>query len=109
MAVARVLSFRILPGREADVQECLLALDQLQRQAEGYSCRVTFRSVADPRHIKIVVIWEDKHHADAFALEEATVAHMSHIKAVSDEVPIPPGEYDIISSDPPDLIARHRG
>ena len=107
MACARVLSFRVLPGRENDVTECTNRLDGLQRQAEGYACRVSFRWAEDPRHIMIVTIWDERHHADAFALKEATVACMSRIKAVSEEMPIAPGEYDVINSDPADLITRH--
>ena len=108
MACARVLSFRILPGRQDEVTECTNRLDGLQRQAEGYACRVSFSSAEDPRHIMIVTIWEDKHHADVFALHEATVSCMARIKAVSDEIPIAAGEYDVINSDPADLITRHR-
>lgn len=108
MACARVLSFRILAGREGDVNECLIALNEAQRQAEGYICRVTFVSNDDPNHRMIVTIWEDKHHADAFALREETAAHMSHIKMVSDELPIEAGEYDVLTTDPEDLVAAHR-
>jgi len=108
MACARVLSFRILPDRENDVTECTTRLDGLQRQAEGYSCRVSFRSAEDPRHIMILTIWDERRHADAFALQAATVACMARIKAVSDEIPIAAGEYDVTGSDPEDLIASHR-
>lgn len=108
MACARVLSFRILPGRENEVTECTTRLDALQREAEGYSCRVSFSSADDPRHIMIVTIWDERHHADAFALHEATVACMARIRAASQETPIIQGEYDVINSDPADLIASHR-
>jgi hypothetical protein len=56
----------------------------------------------------IVTIWDERHHADNFALQEATVACMSRIRAASDEIPITAGEYDVINSDPEDLIARHK-
>ncbi len=109
MACARILSFRINPGGQNEVTECTNRLDALQRGAEGYICRVSFTAAEDPRHIMIVTIWDERHHADAFALHDATVACMARIRAVSSEIPIAQGEYDVINSDPADLIARHRG
>lgn len=108
MACARVLGFRILAGRENEVAECLTRLDELQRQADGYVCRVRLISDSDPRHMMIITIWEDCDSADAFALNQETEAHMSHIKVATDQQPIAPGQFDI-DSDPADLIARHRG
>ncbi len=108
MACARILSFRIHPGGENQVTECLTRLDALQRQAKGYACRVSLTPANDPRHIMVVVMWQEKENADAFALLDATVACMARIKAVSEEIPITQGEYDLLSSDPADLLERHK-